>query len=110
VPVKRTHQLLALIAELRKSGIEEIVVAGQGDVAISAAAAAFQAAKEVAGVRIDVASKDLQGAESIKSIDFFPGSQRYFYLPGLLASSSLAKVELTVDGKQVSPIAAVIGK
>lgn len=110
VPVKRTHQLLALIAELRKSGVEEIVVTGQGDIAISAAAAAFQAAKEVAGVRIDVASKDLQGAESIKSIDFFPGSQRYFYLPGLLASSSLANVELMVDGKQVSPIAAIVAE
>jgi len=109
VAVKRSHQLLALISVLRKAGAEEIEVVGAGDIAISAAAAAYQAGTEVQSLSIDIGSDQLKGAESIKSIDFFPGSACYFGVPGLLLVGSTAKKSLRLDGKETPPVAVVQG-
>lgn len=109
VAVKRSHQLLALISALRKGGAEEIEVLGAGDIAISAAAAAYQAGTEVKSLSIDIGSDHLKGAESIKSIDFFPGSASYFGVPGLLLVSATPKKSLRLDGKETPPVAVIHG-
>jgi len=92
---------------LRKGGVEHIEIVGSGDVAISAAAAAFQAGEEVQGLSIDIGAEQLQSAESIKSIEFFPGSARYFGVPGLVLVAPTANKSLRYDGKEVSPVAVI---
>lgn len=109
VAVKRAQQLLAMIAALRKGGVEHIEIVGSGDAAISAAAAAFQAGGEVQGLAIDIRAEQLQSAESIKSIEFFPGSARYFGVPGLVLVAPTANKSLRYDGKEVSPVAIIEG-
>lgn len=109
VAVKRAQQLLVMIAALRKGGVEHIELVGAGDVAISAVAAAFQAGGEVQGVSVEIGAEQLSGAESIKSIEFFPGSARYFGVPGLLLVAPTASKSLRLDGKEVSPAAAIEG-
>lgn len=109
VAVKRAQQLLVMIAALRKGGVEHIELVGAGDLAISAVAAAFQAGGEVQGVSVEIGAEQLKGAESIKSIEFFPGSARYFGVPGLLLVAPTASKSLRLDGKEVSPAAAIEG-
>lgn len=109
VAVKRAQQLLVMIAALRKGGVEHIELVGAGDLAISAVAAAFQAGGEVQGVSVEIGAEQLSGAESIKSIEFFPGSARYFGVPGLLLVAPTASKSLRLDGKEVSPAAAIEG-
>lgn len=109
VAVKRAQQLLVMIAALRKGGVEYIELVGAGDLAISAVAAAFQAGGEVQGVSVEIGAEQLKGAESIKSIEFFPGSARYFGVPGLLLVAPTASKSLRLDGKEVSPAAAIEG-
>ncbi len=107
VAVKRAQQVLAMVAALRQSGAQTIEVVGEGEVAISAAVAAFQSAGEINKLVVDVKGADLDGAASIRSIDFFPGSQRFFHIPGLMLTAGVAERELRVDGKVVSPLEAI---
>lgn len=109
VAVKRTQQLLVMIAALRKGGVEHIELVGSGDAAISAAAAAFQAGGEVQGVAIEIGSEQLKSADSIRSIEFFPGSARYFGVPGLMLVAPQASKSLRFEGKQISPVEVIEG-
>jgi hypothetical protein len=109
VAVKRTQQLLVMIAALRKGGVEHIELVGTGDVALSAAAAAFQAGEDVQGLAIDIGAEQLKGAESIKAIEFFPGSARYFGLSGLVLVAPQASKSLRLEGKPISPVEVIEG-
>lgn len=109
VAVKRAHQLLVMIAALRKGGVEHIELVGVGDLAISAAAAAYQAGVEVQGIEIEIGTEQLKGADSIKSIEFFPGSARYFGVPGLVLVAPTASKSLWLDGREVSPVEVIEG-
>jgi hypothetical protein len=109
VAVKRAQQLMAVIAALRKGGVEHIEMVGSGGLAISAAAAAHQAEGEVQALAIDIGMEQLGSAESIKSIEFFPGSGRYYGVPGLVLTASTASKSLQLEGKNVSPVEVIEG-
>ena len=76
---------------------------------ISAAAAAHQAEGEVQALAIDIGMEQLESAESIKSIQFFPGSGRYYGVPGLVLTASTASKSLQLEGKNVSLVEVIEG-
>jgi hypothetical protein len=109
VAVKRTHQLLVMIAALREGGVDHVELVGLDDAAISAAAAALQSGNEVNRISVQITGQQLKSAESIKAIGFFPGSGRYYGVPGLMLVAPTSEKSLQLDGAEVAAAVVIDG-
>jgi len=98
---RRVHDILAVIALVKRGGVEsnEIDVVGSNGAGLLVAAAVAQAQGAVARAAINTEGFRFADLKDVYDVNFMPGAAKYDDVPGLLALSAPTRLWLAGEGE-----------